>query len=525
MKPVIVCVDRERAALQTLVDSLNQACGPSYGVVGHADSAAALAHIKALARDKTPLAMCLSPLDDPIFGGGQLLDRVARIHPTATRVILTGRDGIQAAINAMRRDGFDHYLVKPWRVEDWRPRLAALLGVYKNRARLSRDVAPQVGEHLFITGATGFIGERLVRELLRCTRTKLTLLTRSRANRRFDERLSLRPQDFPGRLRCLEGSVTEPDLGLPPSEITELERSVDEVWHLAAVTAFDDAQRASIFRTNLFGTANLVAFAARLRKLQCFCHFSTAYVAGLRAHPDVVTEDIAFPPEGFKNPYEESKCYAEHVVASSGLPYIIYRPSIVIGESFSGRSDDKTIYGVAKVYHVAKLLAERRAQKRGEPLNRSFRVIGLSEALKNLIPVDCVIDMMLRTRRTPQAIGNVFHLTHTTPTTVGEIAEAIVEVLGIEGHELTPEAVHGQRSYQEEIVHKELASYERYGTISDPVFDMTNTQSLAGVNGLPEIDKAFLQFCIRSFFAYHGTPTVSAANRLESQETPHSLSA
>jgi len=502
LKPTIICVDHDSGDLQSLIADVAARFGEAYDTVGCQSHQEALAHLDRLSGVNVPVAMCLSPLE-PSSGGTELLARIAQTYPAAIRAILTAEGRAETALAAMRRDGIDHYLVKPFRPPHLEETFGKLLKAYETRVGLRREVAPCMGQHLFVTGATGFIGERLVREFLRCTQSRMTLLCRSLPDTPFDERIDLKSEDYEGRVDFVEGDVTQPSLGLSPDTVARLAETVDEVWHLAAITAFDNDIRDRIFRTNLFGTANMVSFASALPKLTCFNHFSTAYISGTLTHPHVAMEEADHVPKGFKNPYEESKYYAERVVASSGLPHIVYRPSIVIGESYSGRCDDKTIYGVAKIYRFAQHCANRSAAKRGKTAEGTFRVVGVPQAAKNVIPVDCMLDMMLRIRRHPKALGKVFHLTHPKPTTVGDVTDAIADMLGLPSHDLVEHLNDRPLSLEERLLRKALTPYQDYMTLSDPVFDQANTLALIGERELPAIDPEYLRFCIRSFFDYH----------------------
>jgi long-chain acyl-CoA synthetase len=85
---------------------------------------------------------------------------------------------------------------------------------------------------------------------------------------------------------------------------------------------------------NVSGTANVLDLCRRLPRLERVVHVSTAYVAG--RSEGVFAESDHDVGQSFRNTYEQSKWEAEYLVARSGLPVTIVRPSIVVGESHSG---------------------------------------------------------------------------------------------------------------------------------------------------------------------------------------------
>jgi long-chain acyl-CoA synthetase len=74
--------------------------------------------------------------------------------------------------------------------------------------------------------------------------------------------------------------------------------------------------------------------AAAYGSLDRYAHISTAYVAG--THAGRFFESDLDVGQGFHNTYEQSKYEAEQLVRSSGVPFTILRPSIVVGDRTSG---------------------------------------------------------------------------------------------------------------------------------------------------------------------------------------------
>ena len=119
------------------------------------------------------------------------------------------------------------------------------------------------------------------------------------------------------------GDIAEPMLGLGEQAYMDLAARVDAVIHCAAVTDFNRTD-GSLEATNLTGTEHVAAFAAAAKAV--LYHVSTAFV------DTTVDGDRGRTAIG----YAASKSAAEQVVRSSGVPYVILRPSVVIGDSVTG---------------------------------------------------------------------------------------------------------------------------------------------------------------------------------------------
>jgi len=160
---------------------------------------------------------------------------------------------------------------------------------------------------VLLTGGSGVIGQALLQRLRGLD--VVCLLHRS-------------PVSGPN-VTTVRGDVAEPMLGLTEHAYTELAAKVDAVIHCAAITEFNRAD-GSLGATNVGGTGHVVAFAAAASA--SLYHVSTAFVH------TTVTGDRGSTAIG----YAESKLAAENLVRSSGVPNVILRPSVVIGDSGTG---------------------------------------------------------------------------------------------------------------------------------------------------------------------------------------------
>ncbi|MDE3134462.1 MAG: SDR family oxidoreductase [Acidobacteriota bacterium] len=199
---------------------------------------------------------------------------------------------------------------------------------------------------VFLTGATGFVGmEVLVRYLERGSRPVTCLVraesdaaARTRLDKILDELIANGAELFEHRVEAVAGEMTAEDLGLSADTRERLAAEVTTIVHCAANVSFDQTLE-SARATNLGGTRRMLDFARLAQQqggLHRYAQVSTAYVAG--THTGRFTEDDLDVGQGFRNTYEQSKFESEQLIrAEAGdLPWIVLRPSIVVGDRSSG---------------------------------------------------------------------------------------------------------------------------------------------------------------------------------------------
>jgi len=272
-------------------------------------------------------------------------------------------------------------------------------------------------ETFFITGFPGFIADRLLERLARTPSLFILLVQPSWLDRALHEvdriaNLTARsPKDF----RIVQGDITQPDLGLNPSDLDHSRQQTTRVFHLAAL--YDLAvEREPAMRVNVSGTRNVVEFARTLPSLKHFHHVSTCYVAGKREGAILETE--LRHDAGYRNFYEESKYLAELEVESvkDQLPVTIHRPSVVCGDSRTG----ETVKYDGVYYLILYLLRW--------PSLSSVN-IGNHRVSLNLVPVDFVVDAMAALAFDENAIGKTLQLSDPSPLSTNELFNAIAGAL------------------------------------------------------------------------------------------------
>jgi len=258
----------------------------------------------------------------------------------------------------------------------------------------------------FVTGGTGFIGQNLIRLLLK-RRGTIHVLVRPGSVKRL-EQLKERWGRAARRVVPVVGDLTRPFLGIAPAERKALRGKIDHVFHLAAVydlRADAGAQEAA----NIKGTANAIRFAEAVQAGH-FHHVSSIAAAGL--YPGTFTEDMFEEAIGLDNPYFRTKHDSEGLVRTTcRVPWRIYRPGIVVGDSETGEIDK-----IDGPYYFFKLI-----QKMRRTLPSWMPTIGLEGGRINIVPVDYVVGAMEYLAHKPRLDGRCFHLTDPKPMRIGQV--------------------------------------------------------------------------------------------------------
>jgi nucleoside-diphosphate-sugar epimerase len=327
-----------------------------------------------------------------------------------------------------------------------------------------------------LTGATGFLGSHLAARLLEIGH-HVTALARGSRNTSADARVKDVLRDVGtsrfDNLRVFEGDISQPDLGLNDAAKKQLIAATDETWHCAASLSFQQQDRDEIFRMNVGGTRHILDFVKQTpsRRLH---HVSTAYIAGNR--PDLALENQINVGQSFKNPYEESKCQAELLIAgkhdTQGVVASVYRPSIVIGDSRSGRATHfHGVYAFVRALWAALERLRRRAPESGF-VHLPLRLPGSEGQTLNFVPIDYVVDGMIEISRRSDSVGGTYHLANPVPTQNRLWLLNICRMLRVEGIQLV-----GQKCFLktpmtklEALFQKQMAFYYQY-LQGEPQFD------------------------------------------------------
>ncbi len=200
-------------------------------------------------------------------------------------------------------------------------------------------------KNILLTGSTGLLGSYLLKVLLDNDYYVYTIARSSNYKDSVSRVLDV--LEFWGKetiskarsnLRVIEGDISMPDFGCSLEELKILKDEVDVVFHCAALIDFTSPLE-KIRRINVGGTKNLLDFAIEFKKLKKINYISTVYVVGTKNNI-IFNEEMLDFKQGFNNTYEQSKYEAEVTVRNylqRGLKISIFRPSMVVGESSTGK--------------------------------------------------------------------------------------------------------------------------------------------------------------------------------------------
>ena len=330
---------------------------------------------------------------------------------------------------------------------------------------------------ILITGATGFLGSHLAARFLE-NGCRVTVLARASNNASPRSRVQhvLREVGVShfDNLAVYEGDISLPDVGLNECARKQIVSATDEVWHCAASLSFQEQDREEIYRMNVDGTRHVIDLVKQMpsRRIQ---HVSTAYIAGDRQ--DVALETEIHVGQRFKNAYEESKCQAELLIADEqskgAIVASVYRPSIVIGDSKSGRATHfHGVYAFIRALWAMLQRFRRRMSPQPGPVKVPLRVLGVETHTLNFVPIDYVVDAMIEISRRPDSAGGTYHLANPSPTENRMWLPNICRLLQAEGIQLV-----GENSFlktpmtkRESLFQKRMAFYYQY-LQGEPRFD------------------------------------------------------
>ncbi len=250
-------------------------------------------------------------------------------------------------------------------------------------------------KRIFITGATGFIGERLALKL--AEKNQVTAL--------------VRPESLvkAGRLKENGISLLAGDL-LNNGAYSEKLDGIDYIFHLAALFNVD-APKNILYKYNVLGTEKLLE-SCRDKNIQKIIYFSTAHVSGIK-EKDFITEDEQIPGR-FKNWYEWSKAEGEKraffFYENYGLPIVVMRPVIVYGPG--------SLYGF---YSALSLISKKQL----------WIFPGSGKNRIHLVHVDDVVNAAIHLAQQENNPGEIYHISDLYPRRCEQLMQVACRLLNI----------------------------------------------------------------------------------------------
>jgi 2-alkyl-3-oxoalkanoate reductase len=256
------------------------------------------------------------------------------------------------------------------------------------KTKMNQSLIPNTQYPVLLTGAAGFIAGHLAERLL--------------ADGVPVHGTARRPETA-AWLAGQGAAVIAADL-LDPASLARAATGCRAVVHAAAWTGGAELSPALAWRTNVEGTANVLA-AAQAAGVERFIYISSVAVYGVNRAP-LIDESMPTPPVG--QAYPDSKIAAEALVRASGLPYVIIRPASTYGPR-------GTAWTVGPIEQI----------KRG-----TLVLLGRDTGLVTPGYIDNVIDGLLLGLAHPAALGGTFNLCDDCAVTYREFYLAYARMLG-----------------------------------------------------------------------------------------------
>lgn len=225
------------------------------------------------------------------------------------------------------------------------------------------------------------------------------------------QRVAGYPAAVAQQIELVLGDITAEGLGL--------ERPIEAnlCFHLAA--AYDlNVPRAVGMKVNVEGTTQVLRWAQQQKDFQMLHYISTCYVSGRYCGP--FRETDLCKGQVFNNFYEETKYLAEVEVQRSQLPWTIYRPSVVVGNSTDGAT-----LKYDGPYPLIKWLLRQPSFLAPMPS------LGFGDRFRiNMVPQDYATDALAYLCTHSETPGRVYQLCDPNPLTVQEAVEVMARCSG-----------------------------------------------------------------------------------------------
>lgn len=366
---------------------------------------------------------------------------------------------------------------------------------------------------VLLTGATGFVGVHLLRELLTATQARVWCLVRAdnaeAARQRVRDAMAAYRISDTGpdeRIIAVPGDLAAPRLGLSEADHARLTQHIDMIVHNGArVNHVEPYARLRV--ANVAATRELLQLAVT-HHIKPFHFVSTANTV-IPAAPGSdfrgAESDHLRPDEVAPNGYVASKWVAEQLVwqaGERGLPVSVYRPGTVSGDPHTGVNNPDDAFWT---------MIAAAAQLGAAP--------EFDSAAVNLVPVSYVARAVVALATTSwppeQAPAHAYHLVNHRPLLVATVFERL-RAHGVHIDTVTGEALAArlaQQTSRNDTIARALALGNTVGANPITLDDTATRTALAGLGiHCPPIDTPTLDAYI--------TTTILPTSKPEKSTTP-----
>jgi amino acid adenylation domain-containing protein/thioester reductase-like protein len=257
--------------------------------------------------------------------------------------------------------------------------------------------------HIFLTGATGFLGAFLLQELLQQTQAEIYCLVRAsdmaEGRQKIEanlQRYMLWKGELNPRVIPVLGDLSQPSLGLSQEKFRALASTLDLIYHCGAFVNLVYPYSA-LRAANVMGTQSILRLASH-EKITPVHFISTIDVFQSPSYfkLQVIREDgnLEHGQELSKG-YAQTKWVAEKLITaaqSRGIPISIYRPGMLTGHSQ---------FGVSQTNDLMCRIIKGMIQMGAAP--------DLDHWV-NMIPIDYASKAIIHLSRQPESLGKAFHI-------------------------------------------------------------------------------------------------------------------
>ncbi|WP_019909405.1 non-ribosomal peptide synthetase [Paenibacillus sp. HW567] len=211
------------------------------------------------------------------------------------------------------------------------------------------------GSAVLLTGATGFFGAFLLRELLEKGDKPVYCLVRSSGKREGLQRIVAAlnrygcwKDEWEERIIAIKGDLALPGLGLDSAVYKELSIAVTEIYHNGAVVNFAQPY-ASLAAANVGGCEEVLRLAAT-ETIKPVHFISTLYVFSLediKSKKIILENDVPVYLQSLQLGYTQSKWAAEQLMREArlrGIPVNVFRLGRIAGDSLTGACQENDFF-------------------------------------------------------------------------------------------------------------------------------------------------------------------------------------
>ncbi|MBW4619912.1 MAG: thioester reductase domain-containing protein [Cyanosarcina radialis HA8281-LM2] len=267
---------------------------------------------------------------------------------------------------------------------------------------------------IFLTGATGFLGAYLIKELLAQTQADIYCLVRAanlaEGKKRIQKNLEtygIWQKKLNSRIIPVIGELSQPLLGLSAEQFQQMANTIDVIYHNGALVNFIYPYQI-LKDTNVLGTQEVLRLASQSRvKPVHYISSIAVFDSDSYSEVEIVREQEDLDRvRGLYTGYAQSKWVAEKLIAiakSRGIPVSVYRPGNVAGDSQQGICNTSDF-----LFRMAKGCIQ-------------MGVAPDYETLVDITPVDYVSQALVYLSKQKESLGKVFHLVNPYPARWNEM--------------------------------------------------------------------------------------------------------